>query len=94
MNYPDLKKFAQEAEALRDLPTVSVDVHPLGAVALISLVQLAIRHPGVSHHGWGKIAVKVARNLQEKFFNRDSEIYKVLEYGWGPAPESVPSDQV
>ena len=81
MNYPDLKKFAQEAEALRDLSAVSVDIHPLGVVALISLAQIALRHPGVGNHGWGKIAAKVGRNLQQKFFNQDSEIYKVLEYG-------------
>jgi hypothetical protein len=97
MNYPNLQKFAQEADEMQNLSPASIELHPLGALALISLVQAAIRNPEIENHGWGKIGITVARQLQENFFNKDTEVYKVLEYGSDPIPESaesVPSDQM
>ena len=82
---------------MKNLSPASIELHPLGALALITLVQSAIRNPEIENHGWGKIGIAVARQLQEKFFNKDTEVYRVLEYGWDPIPdpaESVPSDQM
>lgn len=81
--YPDLKKYADELKTLQYLPPATVELPPLAAIAIISHIQLAIRHPGISEEIFAKIAIEAGRQLQN-LFNPDSEIYKVLEVGWNP----------
>jgi hypothetical protein len=83
MKKPDLKKYAQEVNEMQMLPAASVELPPLAALAIISHIQLAIRHPGVADSEFAKIAIDVAKQLQN-LFNSDSETYKVLELGWNP----------
>ena len=79
----DLEKYAQEVNQMQMLPAASVELPPLAVLAIISHIQLAIRHPGVADTEVSKIAIDVAKQLQN-LFNQDSETYKVLELGWNP----------
>jgi hypothetical protein len=83
MKEPDLEKYAGEVNAMQDLPSASVELSPLAALAIISHIQLAIRHPEIANSEFAKIAIDVAKQLQN-LFNKDSETYKVLELGWNP----------
>lgn len=98
MKKSDLEKCAQEANEMQSLPPASVEVSRLGAFAIITLIQAAIQQqPEIADDGWAKIGIAAARQLQKDLFNRDSEIYKVLEYGWGQTPESaepIPSNKM
>jgi hypothetical protein len=68
---------------MQNLPPASVELPPLAALAIISHIQLAIRHPGIADREFAKIAIDVAKQLQN-LFNKNSETYKVLELGWNP----------
>lgn len=78
-----LRKYAQEVNDMQMLPAASVELPPLAALAIISHIQLAIRHPAVADSELAKIAIDVAKQLQN-LFNQGSETYKVLELGWNP----------
>jgi len=47
-----------------------------------------IRHPGIAGNEFAKIAIDVAKQLQN-LFNKDSETYKVLELGWLPEADFI-----
>jgi hypothetical protein len=83
MEKPELKKYVQEVNEMQLLPAASVELPPLAALAIISHIQLAIRHPGIADSEFAQIAIDVAKQLQ-KLFNPISETYKVLELGWNP----------
>jgi hypothetical protein len=96
MNYRNLQQFVEEADEMQNLSPVSLELNPLEALALISLVQAAISNPEIENHEWVKIGIRVARQLQEIFFKKDTEVYQVIEFFWDPMPEpaeSVPSNQ-
>lgn len=80
---PDLNKYACEVNAMQDLPPATVELPPLAAIAIISHIQLASRHPGIVNDAFTKIAIETARQLQN-LFSETSETYKVLELGWNP----------
>ncbi|MEG4121908.1 hypothetical protein QUA43_31165, partial [Microcoleus sp. N9_B4] len=80
MKHPDLKKYADEVNEMQDLPPATVELPPLAAIAIISHIQLATRHPRIGDDIFTKIAIDTARQLQN-LFNSDSETYKVLELG-------------
>lgn len=84
-NYPDLKQYAAELAELENAPLAPIEIHPLGAIAIISHIQLATRHPSVSEENDSltKIAIDVARQLQS-LFDPESVTSKVLELGWNP----------
>ncbi|EGK83470.1 hypothetical protein D0A34_09650 [Microcoleus vaginatus PCC 9802] len=93
MKPPDLKKYTDEMNAMQDLPPATVLLPPLAAIAIISHIQLATRHPGIVDDEFTKIAIDTARQLQN-LFSENSETYKVLELGWNPeadimVPEGV-----
>jgi hypothetical protein len=93
MKEPDLEKYAQEVNEMQMLPAASVKLPRLAALAIISHIQLAIRHPGVGDLEFSKIAIDVAKQLQE-LFNKESETYKVLELGWNPEADFLaPSEE-
>ncbi|MEG4032198.1 hypothetical protein, partial [Microcoleus sp. Pol8_C1] len=83
MKTPNLKKYADEMNAMQDLPPATVELPPLAAIAIISHIQLATRHPGIVDDAFTKIAIDTARQLQN-LFSETSETYKVLELGWNP----------
>jgi len=90
---PDSKKYAQEVMEMQLLPAASVKLPPLAALAIISHIQLAIRHPGIANSEFAQIAIDVAKQLQN-LFNQDSETYKVLELGWNPEADILtPSEK-
>ncbi|MEG4547449.1 hypothetical protein QUB64_32580, partial [Microcoleus sp. Aus8_D2] len=83
-NYPDLKQYAVELAELENAPPAPIQLPPLAAIAIISHIQLATRHPSVlDKEGLTKMAIEVARQIQE-LFDKESAIYKVLELGWSP----------
>jgi len=83
MEKPDFKKYVQEVNEMQLLPAASVELPPLAALAIISHIQLAIRHPEIADSEFAQIAIDVAKQLQN-LFNSNSETYKVLELGWNP----------
>jgi len=83
MKEPNLEKYVREVNEMQMLPAASVKLPPLAALAIISHIQLGIRHPGIANSEFSKIAIDVAKQLQN-LFNQDSETYKVLELGWNP----------
>jgi len=90
--YPHLKEYAAELAELEKAPPATIELPALAAIALISHVQLATRHPSVAgKHGLTKIAIDAARQLQG-LFNTESATYKVLELGWNPE-EDLPLPQ-
>lgn len=84
---PDLRKYVQEVNQMRSMPAIAVEISPLVAMAIISNIQLAIRHPGIADSEFAQIAIDAAKQLQ-KLFEKDSEIYKVLELGWNPEADT------
>ena len=86
MKSPDLKKYALEVSEMQNLPAATVKLPPLAVLAIVSHIQLAIRHPEMADSELAKIAVDVAKQLQN-LFNPSSEVYKVLELGWNPAED-------
>ena len=82
MNNPDLPKYEAEVDKLAALPPATIEIPPVEALALITLVQAGMMSDrGIAQHGFTKIAVAGARKLQG-LFTEDTEIYKALEYGW------------
>ena len=93
MKYPDLKEYADEVNAMQNLPPTTIKLPPLAAIAIISHIQLAIRHPAIGDDAFTKIAIETARQLQQ-LFNPDCETYKVLELGWNlDADVLLPSEE-
>ncbi|MEG4964469.1 MULTISPECIES: hypothetical protein [unclassified Microcoleus] len=84
--YPNLKKYADEVNAMQDLPPASIELPPIAAIAIISHIQLATRHPAIADDTFTKIAIDTARQLQN-LFSETSETYKVLELGWNPSAD-------
>jgi hypothetical protein len=82
MRKPDLPQYGAEVDKLATLPPVTIELPPVEALALITLVQAGmLSDRGIAQHGFTKIAVAGARKLQS-LFSEDSETYKALEYGW------------
>ncbi|MEG4066242.1 hypothetical protein QUA42_02620 [Microcoleus sp. Pol11C2] len=90
-NYPDLEKYAAELASLEDKAPAPIEIHPLAAIAIISHIQLATRHPSLAgREGLTSIAIGAARQLQE-LFNPESTTAKVLELGW-KSEEDLPPE--
>jgi len=83
MKKPDLTKYAQEVNEMPALPSIPITISPLAVLAIISHIQLAIRHPGIADSKFAQMAIDAAKQLQN-LFNEESETYKVLELGWNP----------
>jgi hypothetical protein len=82
MNKPDLPMYGAEVDHLATLPPATIEIPPVEALALITLVQAGMMSDrGIAQHGFTQIAVAGARKLQS-LFSEDSETYKALEYGW------------
>jgi hypothetical protein len=81
MEEPDLKKCAKEVAQMRLLPPVAIEIPLLAAMEIISYVQLATRNPVIGDSEFGKMAIEVARQLQNSL-DQDSECYKLLDLGW------------
>ena len=77
----DLEKCAQEVKKLRLLPPIAIEIPPVAAMELISYVQSATHNPVIANSEFGKMAIDVARQLQNSF-DPNSESYKLLEVGW------------
>jgi hypothetical protein len=66
------------------LEPASIELPPIAAIAIISHIQLATRHPEVKKdNDFTKIAIGIARQLQE-LFNPESATYQILKLGWNP----------
>jgi hypothetical protein len=82
MNKADLPKYEAEVNRLAALPPATIEIPPVEALALITLVQAGmLSDRGIAQHGFTQIAVAGARKLQS-LFSEDSETHKALEYGW------------
>jgi hypothetical protein len=93
MEKPDFEKCGQEVNEMEGLPPASVEVSPLGVFAIITLVQAAVQQqPSMADDGLAKIGIAAARQLQKDLFNKDSETYKMLEFGWDPGAYITPLD--
>jgi hypothetical protein len=89
---PDFEKCAQEVNEMVILPPASIEVSRVGIFAIITLVQAAVQAaPEIADDGWAKIGIAAARQLQKDLFNQDSEVHKVLEFGWNPEAYITPS---
>jgi hypothetical protein len=82
MSEPSLKQYSAELAELKNAPPCAIEILPLQAIAIVSHVQLALRHPSLADNSaLTKIARDVALQLQA-LFNSESATYKVLELGW------------
>ena len=82
MKKPDLPQYGAEVDRLAELPPATIEIPPVEALALITLVQAGmLSDRGIAQHGFTQIAVAGSRKLQS-LFSEDSETYKALEYGW------------
>jgi len=85
MKKPDLPQYGAEVDRLAELPPATIEIPPVEALALITLVQAGmLSDRGIAQHGFTQIAVAGSRKLQS-LFSEDSETYKALEYGWNQA---------
>ncbi|WP_449420103.1 hypothetical protein [Phormidium nigroviride] len=72
--------WAAECKELLNAPPLPVQLDPMVAIAIISQIQLASRHP--ENNGWMMTqAVEAARVLQT-LFSPTSVTARVLELGW------------
>jgi hypothetical protein len=70
---------------MQDLSPAFIQLHPLGVLATISLIQAGIQQqPEIADREFAKIGIAAARQLQKDLFNQYSGTYKVLEFGWNP----------
>lgn len=77
-----MRRYAIELKRLESAPTVDIELHPQGAIAIISAIQLACRHP--ANNGWTRENSEfIARQLMS-MFPPDTAIRKVLDMGWKP----------
>jgi len=77
------KKYEQAINDVQVMPPAHIDIHPMGALAIITLIQAAIlSDPGMANHEWAKIGIAAARKLQEDLFDQSSDAYDLLEIGW------------
>ena len=75
MNKPDLPRYGAEVDKLAVLPPATIEIPPVEALALITLVQAGMMSDrGIAQHGFTQIAVAGARKLQS-LFSEDSETY-------------------
>ena len=94
MNEPNLKRYTDEIDAMQDLPPITIKIPLVAAIAIISHIQLAIRHPTIEDDIFTKIAIDTARQLQN-LFNPESATYQILELGWNPETDLlVPSEEL
>ncbi len=82
----NLAKVEAEVAEIEKLPPVCIEISPLQVLGMITLIQAAaIQTPGMADHGWGKIGIEAARQLQSRnFFSQYPEVCKVLDFGWNP----------
>lgn len=79
----DEQIFAVEAQRLNDAGwDLPVHLNATAAIALISLVQLACRHPGVRMGGLRQDGEYLARELQQRLAESSPELGRLLERGW------------
>ena len=79
----DSQKYEQAVNDVQVMPPAHIDIHPVGALAIITLIQAAIiADPGMANHEWAKIAIAAGRKLQEDLFDQSSIVYDLLETGW------------
>ncbi|MDB9514133.1 hypothetical protein PN499_23305 [Kamptonema animale CS-326] len=72
--------WAAECKELLNAPSLPVQLDPMVAIAIISQIQLASRHP--ENNGWMRTqAVEAARALQT-LFSPTSVTARVLQLGW------------
>jgi hypothetical protein len=81
MTEPNLEKCRQEMEDLRLLPPVVIEIPLLAAMEIVGYIQLATKNPIVGDSEFGKMAIEVARQLQNSL-DPNSECFKLLEFGW------------
>jgi len=77
----DVEKCLKEVEALRLLPPVTIKIPLLAAMEIVGYIQLATKNPAVGDSEFGKMALDVARQLQNSL-DPNSECFKLLEFGW------------
>jgi hypothetical protein len=83
MNKPDMAEYGAEVDKLATLPPATIEIPPVEALALITVVQAGmLSSPGIAQNGFTKIAVAGARKLQSSLFREESEANKMLEYTW------------
>jgi hypothetical protein len=80
---PDLEKYTQEMQAMQALPPASVELPLVAALAIISHIQVAVRHPEMKGSKFAELAIDTAKQLQG-LFDSESETYNILELGWNP----------
>jgi hypothetical protein len=81
MTEPNLEKCRQEVEEFRLLPPVAIEISLLAAMEIVGYIQLATKNPVVGDSEFGKMAIDVARQLQNSL-DPNSECFKLLEFGW------------
>lgn len=82
MSKPSLKQYSAELAELENAPACEIQILPLQAIAIVSHIQLAIRHPSLADNS---ALTKIARDVAIEFqalFDSNSATYKVLEMGW------------
>ncbi len=73
-------KFIKDFTLLQSRPAIQLTLKPVEAWALMSELQLALRHP-LNKGGTAKIAMKIAQSLQEQLSITET-LRKVAEMGW------------
>ena len=81
MTQPNLEKCRQEVEELRLLPPVTIQIRLLAAIEIIGYIQLGTKDPVIGDGEFGKMAIDVARQLQN-CLDQNLELFKLLEFGW------------
>jgi hypothetical protein len=81
MAEPNIEKCREEMEELRNLPAVTIEIPLLAAMEIVGYIQLCTKKPAVAESEFGKMAIDVARQLQNSL-DQNSECFKLLEFGW------------
>jgi hypothetical protein len=68
-------------EELRLLPPVNIQIPLLAAIEIIGYIQLGTRDPVTGAGEFAKMAIDVARQLQNSL-DPNLELFQLLEFGW------------
>lgn len=71
-------------ESFRQRPPFELIVEPLTAFAIVSAIQLALRHPMMAEGPYEGILMRAATTLTQAVADGTPEAGVLLERGWNP----------
>ena len=85
-------EMSEAAAAIGRAPNVDLQLGPHPAFALVGLLQLACRHPGLQG-SCRALAETLGRKIQAELGQREPILGRLLERGWHPVFDERPDPE-